>query len=449
MAKINFAQNGFQSFIRSTAACALLASTLTLTAGSISATAAERANSADTARFMAGLKPAEGSPLTGMTITGSWKRHARSLNSGWARLEKNQLSKIRDWSSANLKDPGKTLYYMFSGPDFLYANTLFPDASTYVFAGLEPVGTEPDLMNISSGKRAVGLSKLRSSMNTVLRLSFFITKKMNTNLRGSGFRGAVPILYVFLARADKQVQDISYVKLNKDGSLATLETKDARKATGAKITFTDKEGGASKTLYYFSTNISNGGLKRSGFKTFLSSLGAGDAFVKSASYLLHSGNFSTIRNFLMNQTKRIVQDDSGIPLRHFKKDGWKFTPYGKYLGPIGVFSGRYQRSMARLFSKKNRKPIKFGIGYRWRRGTSNLLVADKIVAKVEAAVEPVDATPAKQAAQPEVKPAKQAAQPEVKPAKQAAQPEVKATTSSAIEKADPVKAAVKEALKVE
>ena len=421
MAKINLAQNGIQSFIRSTAACALMASTLALTAGSISATAAERASSADTAHFMAGLKPTEASPLTKMTNASSWKRHARSLNSGWARLDKNQLSKIRDWSSANLKDPEKTLFYMFSGPDFLYANTLFPDASTYVFAGLEPVGTEPDLMNISSGRRAVGLSKLRSSMNSVLHLSFFITKKMKTNLRGSGFRGAVPILYVFLARADKLVQDISYVKLNKDGSLTTLETRAAGKATGAKITFTDKDGGASKTLYYFSTDISNGGLKRSNFTTFLGSLGSGDAFVKSASYLMHSGNFSTIRNFLMNQTKRIVQDDSGIPLRHFKKDGWKFTPYGKYLGPINVFPGRYQRSMARLFSKKNRKKINFGIGYRWRRGTSNLLVADKIVAKVEASAEPVDANPAEQPAQVDVKPAEQDAKP---------------TTRSAIEKTD-------------
>lgn len=35
--------------------------------------------------------------------------------------------------------------YMFSGPDFLYATSFFPNASTYVLAGLEPVGEIPDL----------------------------------------------------------------------------------------------------------------------------------------------------------------------------------------------------------------------------------------------------------------------------------------------------------------
>jgi len=215
-------------------------------------------------------------------------------------------------------------------------------------------------------------------MNSVLHLSFFITKKMKTNLRGRGFPGALPILYVFLARADKEVQGLAYVKLNKDGTLTTLDNKDARKATGVKISFTDKEGGATKELYYFSTDISNGGIKRSGFLTFLKSLGTGDAFLKSASYLMHSGNFTEIRNFVLNNASRIVQDDSGIPLRHFKKGGWNFTPYGKYLGPINVFPGRYQTSMKRLFRKKNRKPLGFGIGYRWRLGTSNLLVADKV-----------------------------------------------------------------------
>ena len=46
------------------------------------------------------------------------------------------------------------MLYMFSGPDFLYATSFFPNASTYVLAGLEPVGAVPDLTN----------SALRSSM---------------------------------------------------------------------------------------------------------------------------------------------------------------------------------------------------------------------------------------------------------------------------------------------
>ena len=38
---------------------------------------------------------------------------------------------------------------MFSGPDFLYATSFFPNASTYVLAGLEPTGDIPQLTNLS------------------------------------------------------------------------------------------------------------------------------------------------------------------------------------------------------------------------------------------------------------------------------------------------------------
>ena len=41
------------------------------------------------------------------------------------------------------------MLYMFSGPDFLYATSFFPNASTYVLAGLEPVGAVPELTSLS------------------------------------------------------------------------------------------------------------------------------------------------------------------------------------------------------------------------------------------------------------------------------------------------------------
>ena len=42
------------------------------------------------------------------------------------------------------------MFYMFSGPDFLYANAFFPNASTYILCGIEPVGPVP----ISTKSRA-------------------------------------------------------------------------------------------------------------------------------------------------------------------------------------------------------------------------------------------------------------------------------------------------------
>jgi hypothetical protein len=70
-----------------------------------------------------------------------------------------------------------------------------------------------------------------------------------------------------------------------------------------------------------------------------------------------------------------VQDDSGIPVSYFKPDQWQLIPFGRYLGPIAIFPGRYQHRLAEIYHKGPAKPLDFGLGYRWRPNESNLLLA--------------------------------------------------------------------------
>ena len=144
---------------------------------------------------------------------------------------------------------------------------------------------------------------------------------------------------------------------------------------GVRIVFAGSDG-AKGTLYYFSTDLSNGGVKNSGFLKFCATLAPGDSLIKSASYLLHSGNFSTVRDFLLANSATIIQDDSGIPLADYDPKKWRLLPFGRYVGPIGKFPGRYQRKYVELFRRA--QPMDFGIGYRWRSYQSNLLLAVKV-----------------------------------------------------------------------
>ena len=342
-----------------------------------SAYAAGAASADDTARFLAGLKPSAGSHLAPLTKEGSWIRHSRTLNGAWKRLQKNQLNPIRAWSKANIPGQRKQMLYMFSGPDFLYANAFYPNAETYVLSALEPVGPLPDVMRLSRGARGAALQGLRGSMQTVLSYSFFITKQMKTALRSGNLRGTLPVLYVFLARAGNTINEVEHITLNPDGlAVPRGELSAKRGSPGVRIAFTGSDG-KSRTLYYFRTDLSNGGLKKSGFRAFSEALGPADSLLKSASYLPHSGNFTLARDFLLKNSRTIVQDDSGIPLQFFANDKWELHPFGRYLGPISLFSARYQRGLKALFSRKRAKPIKFGIGYRWRRNETNVLLAIK------------------------------------------------------------------------
>jgi hypothetical protein len=331
----------------------------------------------DTARFLAGMKPAASSPLGPLAQTRSWQLHAKSFDNAWAGLNKRRLNNIRIWSKTHLKNPKSVMYYMFSGPDFLYANTFFPHAKTYVLSGLEPVGSLPNVMRTRRYALSGALGHLRATLATSLNYSFFITKDMKTKLRAGGFTGTLPLLYIFLARADKTIHTVRLVKLNKDGTVSPQGKPGKKRVVpGVEIKFSSP-GHQNQTLYYFRTDLSNGGTKRSGFLKFLANLGPGDSLVKSASYLMHRPYFSTVRKFLLTQSATLLQDDSGIPLRYFKTGNWRLQPFGKYFGPIQVFAGYYQPDMRRLFRKGRAAKATFGMGYRWRTHETNILLATK------------------------------------------------------------------------
>ena len=346
------------------------------------AKSAETATPDDTARFLAGLPPAPGSPLAALAKDPGWAQHARFFDSIFSREDANTLSKVRAFSKEHLPQQHDTMLYMFSGPDFLYATSFFPSASTYVLSGLEPVGDVPQLTSLPRGSVDASLHNIEGSLGSILNLSFFITKNMKTQLTAGPVYGTLPILYVFLARTGKTVQEVSLVNIDGQGNVVAPEepgTK-ARAATqsaakGVKIVFSDGSG-PQQTLYYFSTDLSDGGVKNSGFLQFCAKLGVADSFIKSASYLLHSGGFTRVRRFLIDRSATILQDDSGVPLAFFDAKQWRLQPFGHYLHPLGIFPNAYQPDMAELF--RTAAPLDFGIGYRWRKNESNLLLATRL-----------------------------------------------------------------------
>jgi hypothetical protein len=78
------------------------------------------------------------------------------------QLEQRQLSKIRTWADANLAAPRPTMFYMFSGPDFLYANAFYSKATTYVLSALEPVGFGARSHEIAARRPRLGALQCRT-----------------------------------------------------------------------------------------------------------------------------------------------------------------------------------------------------------------------------------------------------------------------------------------------
>ncbi len=342
------------------------------------------------ARYLAGLDLG-GTSLEPLSREEAWLRHAADFQKAWVDVEQRQLGPIRSWMPQQLgfmhADPSPLIYF-FSGPDMLYAHAFYPNAQTYVLCGREPVGLVPDVAAMPAGVRAAALANLRKSLNAILSYSFFITADMKNDLTATQLSGTLPVMMLFLVRSSCRIEEVELVKLNANGDL----TQDKSKTPGVRVAFTGTTG-RRQTLYYFTTDLSNWGIKDNpAFLAFCRKLGQGNALVKAASYLMHLDEFSTARDYLLTQSRNIIQDDSGVPFRFFKPEAWVLSLYGHYPGPIELFQKHNQPDLHAAFTNQKTGDLPFGFGYQWRPGISSLMAGTSMssVPKATPVAEPVE-----------------------------------------------------------
>jgi hypothetical protein len=328
------------------------------------------------ARYLAGLALAPGSPLTALSRDPRWGTHARAMNLAFSQLEQRQLNNIRIFRSENVApvtQASRTCIYLFSGPDFLYADAMFGDCSTFVLQGLEPVDPVPDLLTMPSAALVGTLENIEVSLNTLLSFSFFKTKDMRQDFERAQLKGVLPVIFVFMARTGKEIESVQYISLDKEGKVLQGQQGSIR---GAKIDFVDPASGSKKTMYYFTSDLSDDALKRNpALLRFCEGLGPANSLLKAASYLLHGGNFTAARNFLLQNSTSVLQDDSGIPVRYFTPDKWTLRFFGTYTGPIDLFKNYYQPELRQYYEASSPKRLTFGFGYRWNNRSSTLFLA--------------------------------------------------------------------------
>jgi hypothetical protein len=342
----------------------------------------------DIARFIGGLPQKPGSTIdASFTDNKAWKSYAEAADKSWKTYDSTRLSIMRDWSKSDLAEMNKTetnIFYPFSGPDILNAYTFFPHAKQFVMVGLEPVGSLPDLQNKHyQDSLPEYLHSINTSLYSILNFSFFRTRAMRVDLnKQNELNGTIHLLLLFLTRTGNTIAGISPVSIHHDGSIARYDNfssmkKDSLKSKGVEIRFLDKDS-TIKKVYFFSTNLANDGIKANpGFTAFVKEMGHYNTYLKSASCLMHENYFSGVRNLILDGSNYVLEDDSGIPYKYFVENGhYEFTFYGTYSWGYNIFHHNDQKDlMAAYKSGTNVKPLPFGIGYKFRKGESNLLLA--------------------------------------------------------------------------
>lgn len=320
-------------------------------------------------RFYAGVSR-EGVSMSA-TDSAAWEKYSKEIGQ-YIKKSMNTRSMVDSIARTDFSDfrgDINYVFYPFSGADFMYPITLFPDADTYFLCGLERTGTP------ISGPVKTKFSRYeayRNALATFFRASYFITKEMSGDFHNSELDGVCPVITMLMAVAGYDIISIQYKEFDVEGNIVP----SAEKSKVLEYKFFRRGTRHEQTLYYVSGNVENPhfdeNMKKYLDKTLPNQKVA--SYLKAASFLMHWGSFSTMRDYIINNSLAVIEDDSGIPYRYFTEN-FDVTLYGKYKHPSSEFSGScYQRDLEQLY-KDNAATIHllpFRIGYNY---PSNWLVA--------------------------------------------------------------------------
>lgn len=322
----------------------------------------------------------------------AWSRHQFYVDSSWKKLEARRLKAMRNWAATEFSTPNticKTVFYPFSGPDFLTATTFFPNADKYIMLGLEPVGKLPEFKKFKPRDHTVYSAHLKQSLGDIFVKSYFITRKMLQDFSSQKVNGLLPILTFFIRKTGHEISDIKYVYRYSQDSIVErpydvkmpdIEDGGIKKPFGVRVDFV--QDGKNKSVYYFKYDVSNKKFNDTCvFYNYINKSKNVVTYIKSASYLLHNNFMSNMRDLILNNSSYVIQDDTGIPYKFFTENNkWEMKLYGQYTKPVSDFTYlSMQKPLEEAYQKDSAKigKLPFHLGYHWGSKKDVIIYASK------------------------------------------------------------------------
>jgi hypothetical protein len=300
-----------------------------------------------------------------------WKQFSKRFITQWKNFEEGELNTVIDWTQENI-DYTDSIFYPFSGPDFNYLNSFFPDAKFSLMIALESVGSIPDLAEMHDTTRLALLEAMEKSLYFNLKCSFFRTFSMEDELSSEVLDGTIPLILLFLKSHGYEIVNIYPVAINENGILHadTADNMFARKTdkrfdNAAAFIYRNPADSSLRELVYMSLDLSDKGIKTDNLEPFLTNYISGNTvFLKAASYLPHKPPFSKIKDLMLDNARQIISDPSGIHYDDYD-ESWDLTIHGQYIGPIRLFETRVQDNLKAETKRLGNKNLPFRFGYHY------------------------------------------------------------------------------------
>lgn len=306
----------------------------------------------------------------------TYQYHKAEVLKDWKATNKKILDGVTIFENSEIDSLSKDshiLFYPFSGPDLLYADKFFPNQDKIIMVGLEPIGSP---LEIKQNSLPHYLKALRHALFYPNQIGFYRTLSMEKDFKDPLLNGTLHHLLYYIGRLGYTIVDIRTFTLMPNGKLKPSDY-DGCNVIGMKY----KKTGSNKIkkLLYFSTDLSNKGIKSSNYALikYLKNNSDYNVLLKSASYLLPRPYFSIILNEIIDNAELIVQDDTGVPYRTINTPQWDVSLYGDYTKTIALFKNYFQKDLAQAMLQQSKGKLPFGIGYNLHHGECIMMVAKK------------------------------------------------------------------------
>ncbi len=279
----------------------------------------------------------------------------------WAVYQKDYGQAMIEWAKTEIKFSGTgTVFYPFSGPDFVTVNQLYPDADRYVMVAMQAAGEPARLATMSPERAQQFQTKFLREWKRFAYNAFFITAELEADrFAKSAHIGITTILTTFALYSGYDVAELYPIAYD---SASGQFIKSAGSWNSVRLVL--KKNGKTVALDYVSLDLSDQNLLiKESMRGWLSHMTQHPMLIKAASHLLQDGNFIVLRDMIVKNSPIVVQDETGVDYAQLKKIG-KVDLYGGFSLPFEQFSPHKQQSLAQAYRQATEvKPVPFAFSY--------------------------------------------------------------------------------------
>jgi hypothetical protein len=294
--------------------------------------------------------------------------NSKSVSSGkksWNYYDKTIGTPLRTWALEHIApSPGGTVFYPFSGPDFVTVSQIFPKADRFILAAIQPAGPPVDTKTMPEAEVQAFKSKFLSEWVKFGQLGFFRTIDLNENTGSATARlTSTPVLMAFAAALGYRVQSVIPLELNKvNGEYEPQEISLATKWNSVRLRLS--RDARDVVLDYICIDLSDVGLKsKSPERAWIEMTAQNPVLLKAASHLLPDPYFTACRAAIVNGAPLLIQDETGLDYADLKKIG-DVKLYGRFAGVHKLFKQQQPELVAAYAEAgQNTLPLPFAYSY--------------------------------------------------------------------------------------